>query len=74
MHRRSFTKHDRSSMEEFTVLLYDKTATPKTVDELKLVLFTKKGRQMLGFLLREVTENKSGQSFKVDFTGAVLLH
>ena len=40
-------EEDISSMEEFTVLLYDKTATTKSVDELRLVLFTQKGRQML---------------------------
>ena len=41
------TKEDTSSMEEFTVLLYDSTTTMKSVDELRLVLFTQKGRQML---------------------------
>ena len=41
------TEEDISSMEEFTVLLYDRTSTIKSVDELRLVLFTHKGRQML---------------------------
>ena len=41
------SKEDISSMEEFTVLLYDSTTTIKSVDELRLVLFTQKGRQML---------------------------
>ena len=41
------TEDNISSMEEFTVLLYDKTATQKSVDELRLMLLTQKGRQMM---------------------------
>ena len=41
------TEEDINSMEEFTVLLYDSTTTIKSVDDLRLVLFTQKGRQML---------------------------